>query len=458
MIKVGLFCPSLVPGDAISNDTVAMFNVLKKLGYQAYIFSNHATIQDLKVHHPYEAITLLKNYDDVMIYQHGCGYYDGVAVLNSLYCRKIVKFHNITPVEWFKEDKIATASAAEGLRQTVVLMHHVPEFWVASEFSGEDLKKMGKKEYAVIPPFHHIQDLVDAKGDGPVYDKTKFNIVMVGRVVPHKNLEAGLKMAASYKEKYGSDFRFIIVGSLDYGSYVYELKRLVIEMGLEENVIMTGKVSTAQLKGIYETADVMLMTSKHEGFCVPLIEAMAHGVPVISNTETALPSTGGDAVVYVHESEHKQGAEALHKIRTDKSFAEQLKKAGLKRYQDSFTNAKIEEKFLHYLNNPCSHEKSLKMLHQVEHPAHMLMYINRYEKEFFNKQRASFLKKLQFVAGWFHPKTLFRRLRYGDEVSQDTMHMFRRMLLTQVNTECELLSEIYDLKRKVAELESKVVK
>lgn len=195
-MKVGIISSSLVPGDAMSNDTLAMYRILRTQGIETYVFSTYSIIPKLPVHHPFEAVTLLKDPNDVVIYQHGAGYYNALLVLNELHCRKIVKYHNVTPSEFFKDDPEAITYCEEGIKQTHALARMIPEFWVASEFSGQDIARMGHKQYSVIPPFHHIQDLIDSPDEKSLFDRSKFNVVMVGRVVPHKNIEAGLEIVA----------------------------------------------------------------------------------------------------------------------------------------------------------------------------------------------------------------------------------------------------------------------
>lgn len=455
-MKVGIFSPSLVTGDAMSNDTVSMYRILKTQGIDTYIFANHSTIPNLPIHNPYEAVTVLKEPSDVLIYQHGCGYFNAVLILNALPCRKIVKYHNVTPAEFFYDNPIALSSSQEGIKQTHVLLRTIPEFWVASEYSGLDLSRMGKALYSVIPPFHQIQDLVESQEDKPLFDKSKLNVVMVGRVVPHKNIEAGLEMIAKYKKSYGPDIRLIVVGSLDFGAHITRLKNLIKRLDLEDDVYLVGKVSTPQLKAIYKLSDIMLITSRHEGFCVPLVEAMAFGLPVISNTETALPYTGGDAVIYVPEYEHQLGADAMHKLRTDSGYSGSYRKKALLRYQSHFTNTMIEKRFLDLLFFPSiKNEVPTRSSHYTEPHVTLVQLIHRLEKATVEKSAHSTKSKLALLASYLNPKKMYRRLCFGDEISQETVKMVNRLLIAQVNDYCDVVSELQQLKNEIQELKSK---
>lgn len=456
-MKVGIMSSSLVPGDAMSNDTVAMYRILKTQGIETYVFSTYSIIPNLPVHHPFEAVDLLKTPQDVMIYQHGCGYYNALLVLNELSCRKIVKYHNVTPPQFFKQDPMAVTYCEEGIKQTYMLAKTVPEFWVASEFSAQEIRGMGHINVSVIPPFHHIQDLVDSPEDKPLFDKTKFNVVMVGRVVPHKNIEAALEIIARYKKTYNKNIRLIVVGSLDQASHISSLKNQIQRLDIEDEVHLVGKVSTSQLKAIYKHADVMLITSHHEGFCVPLIEAMALGLPVISNTETALPYTGGDAVIYVNEHEHQKAADELYRLHSDHDYAAEYRKKALLRYQGHFTTAIIEKQFLELMFFPSIKQPvSLKSFQYIEPHVKLVQLIHQLETEIDKKQFDKTAFKLSFVGSFLNIKKIYRRLRFGDEVSQETVKMIKRLLITQVNDHCEVLSELQQLKNEIRELREKI--
>lgn len=452
-MKVGIISSSLVPGDAMSNDTVAMYRILKTQGIDAYIFTNFSSVSHLPTHHPFEAVGLFTDPNDVMIYQHGAGYYNALLVFNELHCRKIVKYHNVTPSQFFKDNPMAVTYCDEGIKQTHVLARIVPEFWVASEFSGQDVARMGCVNYSVIPPFHHIQDLVDSNEEKTLVDKSKFNVVMVGRVVPHKNIEAGLEIIARYKATYKKPIRLVIVGSLDEYDHISYLKNKIFKLDLEDDVMLLGKVSTPQLKAIYKNSDAMLITSKHEGFCVPLIEAMAFGLPVVCNPETALPYTGGDAVIYINEYEHQEAADALHRLRTDPEHAAELRKKALLRYQNHFTNAIIEKKFLDLLFFPSVKTPvSLKSFEYIEPHVKMVQLVHQLEMAIEKKKLDKTPFKLAFLGSYLNIKKIYRRLRFGDEVSQETVKMIKRLMITQMNDYCELVSELQQLKNEIKEL------
>ena len=72
-------------------------------------------------------------------------------------------------------------------------------------------------------------------------------------------------------------------------------QRFIHALGLDDAVTLTGGVSPAELAAYYRAADVFVVCSEHEGFCVPLLEAMHHGVPIVAYAATAVPETLGDA-------------------------------------------------------------------------------------------------------------------------------------------------------------------
>ena len=108
---------------------------------------------------------------------------------------------------------------------------------------------------------------------------------------------------------------------------------------------MTGKVTVGQLKALYLTADVLLVTSLHEGFCVPLVEAMGLRLPVVAVPTAAVPFTGGDAARYAG-ADPAALADRIREVLADPAEREGQVTRGWGRYESRFTNAAIEERFL----------------------------------------------------------------------------------------------------------------
>jgi glycosyltransferase involved in cell wall biosynthesis len=139
-------------------------------------------------------------------------------------------------------------------------------------------------------------------------------VLTVGRVVPNKRLEDVIKAFALYQQHRSPDASLVIVGSeLGFENYRYALEVLVARLGAR-NVVFTGPVSEEARNAWYRRADVYLSMSVHEGFCVPLIEALAHGAPVVARDAGAMPETLGGAGLVLDGEDLPVVAEALHEL------------------------------------------------------------------------------------------------------------------------------------------------
>jgi glycosyltransferase involved in cell wall biosynthesis len=175
--------------------------------------------------------------------------------------------------------------------------------------------------------------LMGADADGRavlLYNDWHRNILVVGRVAPNKNVEMAIDAVAKCKNT-----RLIIVGD-SAGGYADSVKR---KAGHMKNVIFTDKVGIPALKAFYAIADVFLTTSKHEGFCIPAVEAMAMSVPVIANNNCALPYTCGDAAYYANTVD--EIVSGIDYVIENKTL---FIKKGQDRFRSMYYNSLIESK------------------------------------------------------------------------------------------------------------------
>jgi glycosyltransferase involved in cell wall biosynthesis len=213
----------------------------------------------------------------------------------------VFDYHGVTPPELWVGD-IARDSLELGV-QNCRLVEYADYAIAHSEFTRDELlatrmidpERVALLPYAVpIDAFHPYErkpalpELMPE--DGPV-------LLYVGRMAGNKRIATLVRMTALVKKRY-PDVRLLLVGDDDappYREVVVEVRRLIAELGLSANVIFTGPKRHDQLPAYYNACDVYVTSSLHEGFCIPVVEAMACGVPVVASRATALPSTIGDA-------------------------------------------------------------------------------------------------------------------------------------------------------------------
>jgi glycosyltransferase involved in cell wall biosynthesis len=144
-------------------------------------------------------------------------------------------------------------------------------------------------------------------------------VLTVGRIVPNKRLEDVIKGFTLYQRHRAPAASLVIVGSdAGFERYRQALDVLVARVGAR-NVIFTGPISSEARDAWYDRADAYLSMSEHEGFCAPLIEALAHGVPVVARSAGAVPETLGGAGLVLDGADSPLVAEALHELTSSRS-------------------------------------------------------------------------------------------------------------------------------------------
>jgi glycosyltransferase involved in cell wall biosynthesis len=348
--RVGLIIPTLTNGDAVGNDALGMAEILRQRGDTVTFFVTTTTLDEEDTQDIDDIGEIMNRPDDVLIYHHSIGFDRGVKAIERLPAkRKAVKYHNVTPPEFFKgvNSEVQRACAA-GIAELPRLAKTSAHIWTDSVYNGEHLQKLAPgRAYTELPPFHQADELLTVEPDYRVVsglDDWGTNILFVGRVAPNKNVPLAAQAFASYSERFDKRARLIIVGDMPVPKHAEAVKDQMLALGIADRVFITGKVSTAQLKALYLTSDVLLMTSLHEGFCVPLIEAMGLRVPVVAVPNAAIPYTGGDAVRYAG-ADAVELANTIDAVLTDEAAREQAMNVGRDRYLTRFTNAAIREKF-----------------------------------------------------------------------------------------------------------------
>ena len=143
----------------------------------------------------------------------------------------------------------------------------------------------------------------------------------MGRIVPSKGQHELVKALWAYRRLYDPAARLHLVGGSSSFAYLKALRGFVAELGLADAVRITGDVSDAALAAYFAAADAYLSLSVHEGFGVPLVEAMAAGVPVVARDVGAVAETVGDAALLLRGTDPSYVAAALHRVCTDGALA-----------------------------------------------------------------------------------------------------------------------------------------
>lgn len=359
MTRIAILTPSITTNDAVSNDVFGMTDVLRQLGHETRIYAEGWSFDKPKVWPAPKIVSFLKHPSDLLIYHYSRGWDFGLNLLHELKCRKVVRYHNVTPPEFaVRFSKDYATMCLEGRNQLPFIARSGCDlFMSASAYNEEELLQGGAplSRSSVVPPFHHIDRLKAIEADRNIldaYTDGKTNILMVGRVAPNKGHPMLIEAFAAYHHDYNRESRLIIVGKGETRLNAYNrlLHELVKRLKLQEAVIFAGEVSDGALKAFYMAAHVFMITSEHEGFCVPLVEAMSMKVPIVAYGSSAIPGTINGAGLVWKERNPYLFAESVNKVVKDKGISTALGEMGLRRYEQHFTNERIRAQFLSAAN------------------------------------------------------------------------------------------------------------
>jgi L-malate glycosyltransferase len=259
---------------------------------------------------------------------------------------RVLQYHNITPASFFAQYAPGLFRlAALGRQELGTLVGRVDLALGDSEFNRQELEAMGFSPTGVLPIAVNTERITQAPrrpalekilGDGLM------NILFVGRIVPNKRIEDHIKLAEVYKRYVDSYYRFIFVGRYDgVPAYYAQVRALIAEFRmLPDRFWFTGPVPDEDLGAFYRWADAYVSLSEHEGFCVPLVEAMAADVPVLAYAAGAVPETLGGAGMLFAPKDLEVAAEMLSMLVYDRPVREQIL-AGQRRRLLDFAPARI---------------------------------------------------------------------------------------------------------------------
>ena len=310
-----------VEGDAISNYALALQAIFRAWGYESEIFCplRHVSprmrgrARDLAAHRA------RAKPGDLVFFHFSIGS-ETVDYFKGLPAPRVLVYHNITPGRYFHALYDERELLLDQGRREFASLAAVPDLSLAdSTFNARELRDAGFGKVEVMPIILGAEP-AGVKPDESVVRRLrdgKKNILFVGRVVPNKRYEDLLRCFHAYRRFIGAEARLLLVGSyMGLERYLAFLKNMARELLLDD-VLFTNHVRQDQLAAHYRAADLFLCMSEHEGFCIPIIEAMAAGVTVLAYAAGAVPETLGGSGVLVREKDYPRIAEMMAALLAD---------------------------------------------------------------------------------------------------------------------------------------------
>jgi glycosyltransferase involved in cell wall biosynthesis len=320
--------PIVSSGDAIGNEVIEIRDILRESGYESDIYAKfiHNKLKNIKYYTDYLKVSSPQN---ILLMHYSTEYGSELLdFLRSLPDKKVLLYHNITPPAFFRNFSSAHEQATKnGIYE---LKHEIKTIvdvaLGVSEFNRQDLISAGFKKTGVLPYLLNFNkfDIFPDKKVIQKYSDDFVNLLVVGRISPNKKLDDAIKCFYYYNKYINPKSRLLLVGSYQGMDLYYNyLNDLILKLDLK-NVCFTGHINLDELVSYYKVGDVFLTMSEHEGFCVPLLESIYFGVPVLAYNSSAIPETLGGTGILIHNKNYIEIAELINLLVEDQTLRDKI--------------------------------------------------------------------------------------------------------------------------------------
>lgn len=236
-------------------------------------------------------------------------------VPNMLSKRNLLSVNTQLLLNAKKASKIITVS--ESAKKDIINFYKIPEEKINVIYEGVD------DSFRVINEERKKKEIAVKYGIPSQY------LLYVGTYLPHKNLETLLYAYHELRRTQKISHSLVLAGKK--GRNYDVISRLISKLCLDKDVKTIGFVRDEDLPYVYNLSDLFIFPSIYEGFGLPLLEAMACGVPVISSNTSCLPEIGGNAAIYFPPKELGELAGTIFSVITNSNLRNGLIARGLRR-------------------------------------------------------------------------------------------------------------------------------
>jgi len=346
--KVFQFHSGSAVGDAVTNSLFYIQEILSDFQIKSEIFVQH---RDPHLKHRLKLIEEFSpSEEDLLIIHHSMGH-DAMPLLQSLKCRKILLYHNITPPTFFSADSPFRNYATLGLKQLTDLRNMIVGSIADSAYNAKELQRRGYKNVCVIPLLKEFAPLRQAEFNPTFhhFGEPRYQILFVGRICANKGQLNLINFMEQYADSFDYPLHLTLIGHFDHSEdYAAKLREAIEASALKDRIELVGHVSDLDLCGYYRAADVYVSYSEHEGFGVPLLEAMTFDLPVVALGSSAVAETLGSTGVKLKTTSPGELADVLHRLFGDHEYRRDL----IRRQREhlrSFDRDVVSSKLLDFL-------------------------------------------------------------------------------------------------------------
>jgi len=320
------------PGDATADQIYALQTVFRGWGLQSDIYALESDSGLGDRWYPFDELGKRGSYgsDELLLYHYVSGS-DLTQRVRDLRMQLIVFFHNITPPEYVTPFHSGLGAALSRGREEIELLSDYPAI-APSVFSQRELLALGFSDVYVTPlliDFDRLRSSAESPAGRSVVDHFEdegMTWLAVGRIAPNKRCEDILKAFSYYHHIIDSKSRLLFVGGWrHFEAYQFNLRRMVERFCIDDVVEWCGWVAYDEgFAAYYKVASLLVSMSEHEGFCLPLVEAMVFDLPIVAYAGAAIPDTLGNAGVLIHRKRYEMIAGLADALNTDRALREKL--------------------------------------------------------------------------------------------------------------------------------------
>ncbi len=343
-MTIHMMTAALAPGDAIGNYIAALYRILREWGCTLHLYADHVN-PSYPLPHQHSSSYRPTGHD--LLWMHYSIYSDNIHIVEHTPDYVILDSHNVSPawlyrgynpqMEWL---------CTQGERYLTLLARHVDRAVVHTEYVRHDLRRRG---YRVLYKIPLVVDTSRFTGHGdpqwePLLAQLDY-LLFVGRIVPQKNLTFLLDVFAAL-HRLRPQIKLFLVGGQTLPDYLAELGAQAERLGISAAVVFVGKVDQpSTLTSFFRHARFSVVLSVWESFCVPIVESLYFGTPVLGHNVPPIPETMGQGGVLLtgHPEEMATQIDALW---DDTARYAQLQHAG-QQHAQHFTDAQLRESLLH---------------------------------------------------------------------------------------------------------------
>jgi glycosyltransferase involved in cell wall biosynthesis len=327
------FSPSCAAGDGVTQGALYTQSLLRTLGYASEIYAEHVPTE--LSGRILSRERLAPDPDSLLLIHHSLGY-ENDAWLWQLPQAKALVYHNITPESFWKLSDPEFRLSRLGREQLAGWASRVIGALGVSRVNCDELRANGYANIAELPLLTDWQSQLHDPADESVMQQLRgtFNILFVGRIAYNKRQDRLVELFEEYRHFSGEPSRLILAGGVTSQSFHDALIQKIQASGLEDKILLPGKVSAEILSAYYRSAHAYVSLSEHEGFGMPLIEAMAAGIPVIAADHLAVRDTVGEGgFVVPPNTPLREIAALLHLVRQEPEVRARLRLQQRRRLQ-----------------------------------------------------------------------------------------------------------------------------